>query len=65
MTGDHQEWTCPNCNASNDPDFTHCRMCGTPKPDLPAPEKKCTSCGYLAGKETCCPVCGSTYFLQL
>ena len=63
MSEDKKQWTCPKCQALNDPEFTHCRLCGEHNPD--APEKKCTSCGYLAKKETCCPVCGSDYFLQL
>jgi len=65
MNEDRSEWTCEKCNASNDPDFTHCRVCGAHNPAAPKPTKKCASCGFLAGKETCCPVCGSDYFLQL
>ncbi len=66
MTNERAEWHCPTCNASNDPDFTHCRICGVVNPNLKdQPTKKCTSCGHLAGKETCCPVCGSDYFLNL
>jgi len=65
MTNQRTEWTCPKCKATNDPDFTHCRMCGTHNPDAPEPKKKCSSCGFLANEEKCCPVCGSDYFLQL
>ena len=65
MSDSGKEWLCPKCNASNDPEFTHCRMCGEHNPALPKAEKKCASCGFLASKETCCPVCGSDYFLQL
>lgn len=65
MTDERKEWTCPKCNASNDPAFTHCRICGEANPNLPPPGKKCASCGFLAREESCCPVCGSDYFLNL
>lgn len=65
MSEQRTEWTCPKCNVSNDPDFTRCRICGEPNPHTPPGEKKCASCGTLAGKHTCCPVCGSKDFLQL
>lgn len=58
-------WTCPKCNAENDPDFTHCRICGERNPALEGQEKTCPKCGLLAGKQhNCCPVCGSPYFAQ-
>jgi RNA polymerase subunit RPABC4/transcription elongation factor Spt4 len=64
MADQKAAWKCPKCNAENDPDFTHCRLCGAHNPAGTA-EKKCASCGFLASKESCCPVCGSEQFLQL
>ena len=65
MTETKPEWICPKCNVSNDPDFTRCRICGEPNPNSPPGGKKCAKCGALAGEHTCCPVCGSDYFLNL
>lgn len=59
------EWTCPKCQAMNDPDFTHCRLCGAINPDEAPQEVTCASCGAKHPFGTCCPLCGSKEFLQL
>lgn len=64
MSEEKKEWTCPKCKASNDADFTRCRLCAEPNPDAPEPELKCAQCGHLHGG-SCCPLCGSKEFLQL
>ena len=64
MADKKNEWFCPTCKVTNDPDFTHCRICGKPNPDAPV-TKKCSKCGFGANEESCCPVCGSDMFLQL
>ncbi len=58
------KWTCPKCNAENEPDFTHCRVCAQKNPALPETEVICPKCGYSTSK-TCCPICNSELFLQL
>jgi len=64
MADEKKEWFCPKCKTINDSDFTHCRICGAANPEAPV-TKKCGKCGFGAHEETCCPVCGSDYFLQL
>ena len=58
-------WTCPQCQAVNDPDFTHCRLCGEKHPEGGEVEVACASCGTKHPGGTCCPLCGSKEFLQL
>ncbi|OLN30301.1 hypothetical protein DVDV_0711 [Desulfovibrio sp. DV] len=58
-------WICQKCQAENDPDFTHCRMCGEKHPDAPPVEVACASCGTKHPGGSCCPLCGSLEFLQL
>ena len=62
---DEGKWKCPVCDAENDKDFTHCRLCGVRNPALPAEARKCKSCGSIFSHETCCPSCSSPEFLQL
>ena len=65
MSQTESPWTCPKCKAENDPDFTHCRMCGEQSPTLEGRQRVCPKCGILAGRQhDCCPVCGSPYFAQ-
>ena len=33
MSDPRVPWTCPKCQAENDPDFTHCRLCGEKHPE--------------------------------
>jgi len=64
MAEEKKEWLCAKCKASNDPEFTHCRLCGELNPDAPEVQGTCVSCGNIHS-ETCCPLCGSAEFLQL
>lgn len=59
------EWTCPKCQAKNDPDFSFCRLCGEKHPDRPPVDVTCAACGAKHPAGTCCPMCGSKEFLQL
>lgn len=59
-------WTCPKCQASNDPEFVRCRLCGEPKPGHEPAAMTCKLCGHsVFAKDSCCPACGSKEFLQL
>ncbi|MFH1035877.1 MAG: hypothetical protein V1806_15325 [Pseudomonadota bacterium] len=65
MTMPAQPWTCPKCQATNDPDFTACRLCGTKNPlTLKPGQGICAGCGQVHD-QTCCPTCGRDEFLQL
>jgi ribosomal protein L40E len=65
MTVQAQPWTCSKCQASNDADFTACRLCGAPNPLILKPgQGVCAGCGQVHD-QTCCPSCGSPEFLQL
>lgn len=65
MSETHGSWTCPKCQAKNDPDFSHCRLCGAKNPEEPPLKVTCASCGTKYFDAPCCPVCGSKEFLQL
>lgn len=65
MTQVPDMWICPKCQAENDSDYTHCRMCGEKNPALPPQEVTCASCGTKHEKGACCPVCGMTDYLKL
>jgi len=66
MTEKKEQWTCLKCQARNDPDFTHCRLCGQEKETADAHgEKKCAHCGNVCTDYFTCPKCGGKEFLQL
>ena len=58
------QWTCPKCTATNEPNYSHCRVCAERNPALPEAGKSCAKCGFFTAKD-CCPACNSEEFLQL
>jgi len=65
MSEQKTPWICPKCQAENDPDFTHCRLCGEKNPETPPIKVVCANCGTKFPGDSCCPMCGSHEFLQL
>ena len=65
MSDARAPWICPKCQAKNDADYTHCRLCGEKNPEAPPVEVTCASCGAKHSGKSCCPLCGSQEFLQL
>jgi ribosomal protein L40E len=66
MTENKDHWTCRKCQADNDPDFSHCRLCGQAREAFDEKsEKTCSHCGHVCSGYFSCPKCGSEEFLQL